>query len=266
VAGSPAPGWPSTTSRRGCAWREPREGTRDELAARLSAEGIGTAPTARAPHGLIVIKGAALATEAFREGWFVVQDEASQLVAELGDLAPGQRVLDLCAAPGGKTIALSARVGPEGLVVACDVRPRRVRLLKATLARTGHAAVPVVQIPASGDLPFAAGAFDFLFIDAPCSGLGTLRRDPDIRWRRQPDDLVRLAASQLTLLHRAAPLVRPGGVLLYATCSSEPDENEAVVSAFLGDARDFALRHEHRTTPPDDGLEAFYGAVIARKL
>jgi 16S rRNA (cytosine967-C5)-methyltransferase len=253
-------------SPRLCLAANRAKGTRDELAARLSAEGIGTAPTARAPHGLIVTKGAALATEAFREGWFVVQDEASQLVAELGDLAPGQRVLDLCAAPGGKTIALSARVGPEGLVVACDVRPRRVRLLKATLARTGHAAVPVVQIPASGDLPFAAGAFDFLFIDAPCSGLGTLRRDPDIRWRRQPDDLVRLAARQLTLLHRAAPLVRPGGVLLYATCSSEPDENEAVVSAFLGDAREFALRHEHRTTPPDDGLEAFYGAVIARKL
>jgi 16S rRNA (cytosine967-C5)-methyltransferase len=187
------------------------KGTRAELAARLSAEGIETTPTIRAPHGLLVTRGAALGTEAFREGWFVVQDEASQLVAELGELGPGQRALDLCAAPGGKTLALAARVGPGGLVVACDVRPRRVRLLKATLERTGHLAVPVVQIPPAGNLPFAAGAFDFLLIDAPCSGLGTLRRDPDIRWRRQPDDLVRLAASQLTLLHRAAPLVRRGG-------------------------------------------------------
>lgn len=242
------------------------KGTRDELAARLAAEGVDTTPTARAPHGLIVQRGAALATKAFREGWFVVQDEASQLVAELGELAPGQRVLDLCAAPGGKTVALAARVGRTGRVVACDVRPRRVRLLTATLARTGHDTVPVVQVPASGGLPFVPGAFDFVFIDAPCSGLGTLRRDPDIRWRRHEADLVQLAASQLTLLHRAAPLVRPGGVLLYATCSSEPDENDAVVSAFLAEASDFALRQEHRTTPPDDGLEAFYGAVIARKL
>ncbi len=242
------------------------KGSREELAARLSAEGIETTPTTRAPHGLLVTRGAALGTEAYREGWFVVQDEASQLVAELGELNPGQQALDLCAAPGGKTLALAARVGPGGLVVACDVRPRRVRLLKATLVRTGHLAVPVVQIPPAGDLPFAAGVFDFLLIDAPCSGLGTLRRDPDIRWRRQPDDLVRLAASQLTLLHRAAPLVRRGGRLLYATCSSEPDENEAVVAAFLADAHEFALRLEHRTTPPDDGLEAFYGAVIARKL
>ncbi len=143
---------------------------------------------------------------------------------------------------------------------------RRIRLLKATLVRTGHAGVPVIQIPADGGLPFAAGRFDLVLIDAPCSGLGTLRRDPDIRWRRQESDLVGLAARQRLLLRRAAPLVRPGGILLYATCSSEPDENEAVVSAFLADADAFALRHEHRTTPPDDGLEAFYGAVIARTL
>ena len=240
--------------------------TREELAARLAAEGIDTVPTSRAPHGLVVVRGAALGTAAFREGWFVVQDEASQLVAGLGDLGAGQRALDLCAAPGGKTVALLARVGPTGCVVACDVRPRRVRLLKATLARTGYAEVPVVHIPASGRLPFTADAFDFVFIDAPCSGLGTIRRDPDIRWRRQEADLVHLAANQLTLLHRAAPLVRPGGELIYATCSSEPDENEAVVRAFLADATDYVLRREHHTTPPDDGLEAFYGAVIARKL
>ncbi|MCC7031750.1 MAG: 16S rRNA (cytosine(967)-C(5))-methyltransferase RsmB [Acidobacteria bacterium] len=240
--------------------------TRDQLAARLAAEGIETRPTSRAPNGLVVVRGAALGSEAFRDGWFVVQDEASQLVAELGPVSPGQRVLDLCAAPGGKTVALLARVGPTGRVVACDVRARRIRLLKATLVRTGHAGVPVIQIPADGGLPFAAGRFDLVLIDAPCSGLGTLRRDPDIRWRRQESDLVGLAARQRLLLRRAAPLVRPGGILLYATCSSEPDENEAVVSAFLADADAFALRHEHRTTPPDDGLEAFYGAVIARTL
>ena len=241
-------------------------GTRDELAQRLLAEGVTTEPTRRAGHGLLVVDGAALNTEAFREGRFVVQDEASQLITELGAIEPGDRVLDLCAAPGGKTVALAARCAPGGRVVACDVRPRRVRLLRATLERTGHADVPVVQVALAGDLPFSAGAFDQVVVDAPCSGLGTLRRDPDIRWGRRAEDLPRLAAAQLTLLRRAAALVKPGGELIYSTCSSEPDENEAVAGAFLANAQGFRLVHEHRTLPPDDGLEAFYGAVIARNL
>jgi 16S rRNA (cytosine967-C5)-methyltransferase len=195
-----------------------------------------------------------------------VQDEASQLITELGGIEPGARVLDLCAAPGGKTVALAARCAPGGRVVACDVRPRRVRLLRATLQRTGHANVPVVQVASAGDLPFSAGAFDQVVVDAPCSGLGTLRRDPDIRWGRRAEDLPRLAAAQVTLLRRAAAAVTPGGELIYSTCSSEPDENEAVVATFLETAQGFRLVHEHRTVPPDDGLEAFYGAVIARNL
>jgi 16S rRNA (cytosine967-C5)-methyltransferase len=241
-------------------------GTRDELARRLLAEGVTTAPTGRAPYGLLVVDGPALATEAFREGRFVVQDEASQLITELGSVRPGQRVLDLCAAPGGKTVALASRCEPGGLVVACDVRPRRLRLLRTTLERTGRAGVPVVQVPGAGDLPFSAGAFDTVLVDAPCSGLGTLRRDPDIRWGRRAEDLPWLAAAQLALTHRAAVLVKPGGELIYSTCSSEPDENEAVVAAFLASAHGFRLVHEHRTLPPDDRLEAFYGAVIARNL
>ena len=240
--------------------------SRESLAVRLEAEGVVTRVTERAPHGLIVVEGAALGTAAHGDGWFVAQDEASQLICELGEVTHGQRVLDLCASPGGKTMALLARVGPAGRVVACDVRPRRVRLLRATLRRTGFDAVPVVQVDSAGGLPFLPASFDMVLVDAPCSGLGTLRRDPDIRWTRQPEDLTRLSAGQLTLLHRSAPLVRPGGTIVYATCSSEPEENEEVVSAFLEDAREFAVVDEHRTTPCDDGLEAFYGAVIARKL
>jgi 16S rRNA (cytosine967-C5)-methyltransferase len=242
------------------------KGTREELAERLLAEGVTTEPTQRSPHGLVVVDGAALGTGAFRDGWFVVQDEASQLITELGSIRPGHRVLDLCAAPGGKTLALAARCGDAGQVVASDVRPRRVRLLRSTLHRTGLGSVPVVQIASTGPLPFADRSFDQVLVDAPCSGLGTVRRDPDIRWGRRADDLPRLAAGQLTLLHRAAVLVRPGGELIYSTCSSEPEENEAVVAAFLADAHHFRLVHEHRTSPPDDGLEAFYGAVIARNL
>jgi 16S rRNA (cytosine967-C5)-methyltransferase len=241
-------------------------GTRDELRLRLLEEGVTAEPTRRAKYGLLVVDGAALNTEAFREGRFVVQDEASQLITELGSIAPGNRVLDLCAAPGGKTVALAPRCTPGGQIVACDVRPRRVRLLRATLKRTGRADVPVLQVASSGDLPFSAGVFDAVLVDAPCSGLGTLRRDPDIRWGRRADDLPRLAAAQLTLVRRAADLVKPGGELIYSTCSSEPEENEDVVAAFLSEAPEFHLAHEHRTLPPDHGLEAFYGAVIARNL
>jgi 16S rRNA (cytosine967-C5)-methyltransferase len=240
-------------------------GTRDDLAARLEAEGVRTSRTERSPHGLHVLSGAALTTQAFRDGWFVVQDEASQLIAELGDLVSGQRALDLCASPGGKTMALAARVAPSGRLVAADVRPRRVRLLQQNVKRLGLPAA-VLRVSPSGDLPFAAAPFDFVLVDAPCSGLGTVRRDPDIRWARRPEDLSRLAAGQLTLLQRAAAVVTPGGTLVYATCSSEPEENEAVVSAFLAQAPAFVLRQTHRTTPPEDGLEAFYGAVLGRNL
>jgi 16S rRNA (cytosine967-C5)-methyltransferase len=241
-------------------------GDRDTLAEALAAEGVTTTPTTRAADGLIVVDGPILASAALREGRCVIQDEASQLIAGLGAVVPGQRVLDLCAAPGGKSMTLASRVAPDGQVVACDVRPRRVRLLRELVARTRLPHTAIVQVPQVGPLPFTDGAFDFILIDAPCSGLGTLRRDPDIRWGRQAADLPRLVAQQRELLARAAGLVRPGGALVYATCSSEPEENDEVVAAFLAEQPDFTLQRLHRTTPPDDELEAFFGAVIARNL
>lgn len=249
-----------------CLAVNPARGTRQELAERLRAEGVETRPTARSPLGLHVERGSALTTAAFRDGWCVVQDEASQLVVAGLDVRPGRRVLDLCAAPGGKTVTIAARAAPGGRVVACDVRPRRVRLLRQTLARTAAQGTSVACVDPDAELPFVDDAFDLVFVDAPCSGLGTLRRDPDIRWTRQEADLPRLASRQLGLLGRASRLVRPGGALVYATCSSEPDENEQVVSAFLSSRDDFVKVHEHRTTPPDDGLEAFYAATLTRKL
>ncbi len=244
---------------------QPR-GSRDALVERLAAEGVRTEPTSRAPQGLHVVSGPALASAAVRDGACLIQEEASQLIGELGDVAPGDRVLDLCASPGGKTVALANRVGPTGFVVACDVRPRRVRLLRETIARTKLERVAVVQVPTAGVLPFHEASFDLVLVDAPCSGLGTLRRDPDIRWSRVPEDLTRLAAMQQDLLARAAPLVRRDGQLVYATCSGEPEENDAVVQAFLAAHPDWRLVAAHKTLPPADGLEAFCGAVLARNL
>lgn len=241
-----------------------RAGSRQDLATCLAAEHVTTEPTMTAPHGLHVVSGAALATEAFRDGRFVVQDEASQLIAELGAIASSARVLDLCASPGGKTMGLAARAA-DGLVVACDVRPRRVRLLRETLGRL-HIPARIIRVAGDGELPFAAGSFAYVLVDAPCSGLGTVRRDPDIRWSRTAADLVRFASAQLELLRRAAPLVAPGGTLVYATCSSEPEENEMVVAGFLAGQPGFTAQHLHKTTPVEAGLEAFFGAVLVRNV
>jgi 16S rRNA (cytosine967-C5)-methyltransferase len=212
------------------------------------------------------------------DGLFFVQDEASQLVALAVDAQPGERLLDLCAAPGGKATALAAAMGDRGVIVASDIRPRRMRLLHQTVALSGSRHTHVVQVPVRGPLPFTS-AFNCVLVDAPCSGLGTVRRDPDIRWRRSEDDLAGLARDQVELLERAADVVAAGGRLVYATCSSEPEENEDVVDRFLGQRPEFQLaslgshpvlsrfsdeRGLLRTLPFVHRLEAFFAAVLVR--
>lgn len=255
--------------------------TREALQLELEALGYSPVPGRFAPDALILDRtdrraGAEL--DAARPH-FVVQDEASQLVALLAGPSPGPRVLDTCAAPGGKTTALAASLAPGGTLVACDVRDRRMLVLRRTLAAAGADRVRLVQADFRSDPPFRA-RFDCVFVDAPCSGLGTLRRDPDIRWRRRPQDLEPLAAAQRAMLRHAAALVAPGGRLVYATCSSEPDENEAVSSGIdaLPEFRRVDARRAHpklpaalvdaaghfRTAPHEHELEAFYGAVFER--
>ena len=251
--------------------------TRDALAERLLAIGVETVPARCAPDGLIVRRGNPLLTPLAGEGLFHVQDEASQLVAVSVAAADGERILDVCAAPGGKTLGMAAGVGARGLVVAMDVRPRRVALLAATVGAAGASMVRVIQANAALPLPFRE-EFDCVLIDAPCSGLGTLRRDPDIKWRRAEAEFDVLADLQGRILDAAAAVVRPGGRLVYATCSSEPEENEQVISRFLDRSPAFSgrpLRLEHapdliddaghlRTLPFRDGLEAFFAASVVK--
>jgi 16S rRNA (cytosine967-C5)-methyltransferase len=254
-------------------------GDRDALAQRLAADGVSTAPARWARDGLVVTAGNPLAWARGDRPGFVLQDEASQIVGELAASFPATRRLDVCAAPGGKTLALWSASG-EGLVVAGERRPRRVRLLRETLAAAGAARVPIVQHDATGPLPYRA-AFDLVLVDAPCSGLGTLRREPDLKWRREEADLAPLAALQQKMLAHAARCVAPDGVLIYATCSSEPDENDAVADAFLaahpafaparppapeGSGLNMLVAADDRlhTAPVTHGLEAFFAAAFRR--
>jgi 16S rRNA (cytosine967-C5)-methyltransferase len=245
----------------------------------LEAEGIVVTPTVHAPAGLRVVRGAVATSRAVADGACLMQDEGSQLAGLLAPVRPGDRVLDVCAAPGGKALIYAA-AGAPGLVVACDARAARVALLAETLRRGRAPRARVVHLDPDAALPFAA-AFDVVVVDAPCSGLGTLRRDPDIKWRRQPDDLTGFARRQVDLLTRAAATVRPGGRLVYTTCSTEPEENDEVVAAAVTRLADFDLVREpssvpavaaltgadgaFRTHPARDGLDGYYGVVLARR-
>jgi len=193
----------------------------------------------------------------------VVQDEGSQLVAQRVNATTGQRILDLCAAPGGKSAMLARAVGGTGMVISCDTRPARLTVLKQTLLHEG--VLPrVVRIDATQALPFGP-TFDRVLVDAPCSGLGTIGRDPDVKWSRQPDSLERFASTQRAMLDQSASAVAPGGKLVYATCSSEPEENAMVVDAFLATHPDFQREGADLETRPDrDALDAFFAAVLVR--
>ena len=256
---------------------------REELARALAGHGVIVEPARYAPDALMVRSGNPLRTPLAGSGQFVLQDEASQLVALLAAPEAGMKVLDTCASPGGKTTAMAAMTGDLAQIVATDVREARVQLLRETVDASGARNIRVLQADLETRLPFVP-VFDVVFVDAPCSGLGTVRRDPEIRWRRAEADLAPLAAAQLKMVRNAADVVRPGGRLVYATCSSEPEENDRVVADFLADNDRFErlnLRSEKpayfdalepvldesgslRTSPHKHGLEAFYGAVLRR--
>jgi 16S rRNA (cytosine967-C5)-methyltransferase len=206
--------------------------TRDALQSELVAAGVEASPSRWAPEALTVNRGAERlrGLAAWRDGRFTFQGEASQLIAPLLALAPGARVLDACAAPGGKTCHAAELLDGGGLVVGLDRRTTGVGRLVAEAARLGAATVHAV-VGDARQAPLRT-RFDAVLVDAPCTGLGTLRRHPEVRWRRRPEDVARLAALQRAILTELAPLVRPGGVLVYAVCTLTHEETEAVVAEF----------------------------------
>jgi 16S rRNA (cytosine967-C5)-methyltransferase len=209
--------------------------SREQVLARLRSGGIDAAATLYSPIGVRVAGKPALQRHGvFTEGWAEVQDEGSQLLALMTGAKRGEMVVDFCAGAGGKTLALGAQMRSTGRLYAFDISGHRLAALKPRLARNGLSNVYPVQIAHERDdrIKRLAGKIDRVLVDAPCTGLGTLRRNPDLKWRQTPQSLAELGPKQRTILEAAAKLVKPGGRLVYATCSPLVEEDEAVAAAF----------------------------------
>lgn len=251
----------------------------DKALTDLNAAGVTTRESHVAQNAFIVSSASSVVVmQAARRGAIYVQDEASQLVSILLDPGGGERVLDLCAAPGSKTSHIAALADDKARIVACDLHHHRLITLRATCERLGIRSVNSVAMDATFSLPFITGEheFDRVLVDAPCSGTGTLRGNPEIKWRLAADDLTRLGDIQLSLLERAASSVASGGRLVYSTCSIELEENEVVVGRFLRNAPAFRVVRPNaaaglitkdgfvRTFPHRDGCDGFFAAVLER--
>ena len=263
--------------------------TVEEARAALRREGIETEPMRYASNGLRLKRRlSVVAGEAFQNGLVEVQDEGSQLVASLVDAQPGMQIADYCAGAGGKTLAIAAGMNNKGRVVAMDVLESRLDRSAQRLRRAG--AHNVERRPISADnrkwLKRQAGAFDRVLVDVPCTGTGTWRRNPDGRWTLRPEDLAELVPKQAAILDAAARLVKPGGGLVYATCSVLPAENERQIEAFLERNSAFAVVpiadvwHDAqgvdppaeiasgpylRLSPLRHGTDGFFAAALVRK-
>ena len=194
----------------------------------------------------------------FRDGWFYVQDPGTLLAPLQLGAQRGETILDLCAAPGGKTTFLAQRMNNEGKIVACDVSEERLKLLRDNCQRLGVTCVEAIQ---NSKLKTQNSKFDRILIDAPCSNTGVMRRRVDLRWRISPEEISRLQQTQLDLLKLAAVKLKPGGVLVYSTCSLEPEENGEVVKEFLREHGGFKLENERELLPFADSVD---GAYVAR--
>lgn len=243
------------------------------LTARLRVAGIAAVPTDLSPDGVRVEGSFSLNEDAgFRQGEFSVQDEAAQWAVHALDPRPGDTVLDLCAGVGGKTGHIAERLGGKGRVIAVDTDARRLNILNENAARLGLSGIETVTADAADpSLPAA----DRVLVDAPCSGLGTVRRRPDIKWARREEDVLRLPDLQKKILHAAAARLKVGGTLVYATCTTEPEENENVASSLAAAVPGLSMKPAPGPASPDGflrlrpdlhGTDGFFIAVFERKI
>lgn len=256
--------------------------TRDELLQRLRDNAIAAAPCRFSPHGILVegrhhIPG----LPGFAQGLFAVQDEASQMAALLLAPRPEERLLDACAAPGGKATHLAQLMENRGELLAMDLSRNKLPLIRESAQRLGISIISTRAADLLQSGAFPAEAFDRVLLDAPCSGLGVIRRNPEAKWRLTPADITRLAATQKTMLKNAVRLLKPGGVLLYSTCSTTLEENEDVVRDFLSRHGDCVLENLNglfpqwrelftgegmfRAWPHRHAMDGFFAARLRKK-
>ncbi|UMR30834.1 RsmB/NOP family class I SAM-dependent RNA methyltransferase [Massilia sp. MB5] len=257
---------------------------RDEVVAELAAAPIVATPTPYSALGLRVLKKPALQNlPLFKSGAIEVQDEGSQVLAQILGAKRGEMVVDFCAGAGGKTLALGAQMRNTGRLYAFDVSEKRLAKLKPRLARSGLSNVHPVAIAHEKDAKIKrlAGKIDRVLVDAPCSGMGTLRRNPDVKWRQQPEAIAELQEKQTAILDGAARLVKSGGRLVYATCSLLDEENDMVAAKFVETHPDFVLIPMHQVLaeqkieldmgdylkllPHKHQTDGFFAAVFERK-
>jgi len=254
----------------------------EALGERFAAEGRDPAPCRFAPDGFVLGKPAPVFSDAaFLEGAYLVMDEGAQLIAPLLAPAAGERILDACAAPGGKTTHLSALAGGKATILAADVSALRLRMLREALTRTGAPGIRTALHDLSrAPLPASAGLFDKALVDAPCTGMGVIRRNPDAKWRFRPAGPRGMARLQASILRNAWISVRPGGLLVYCTCSPLKEEDEEGIGAFLADHPEatIAARPDGWPGPADawtaegflrlyphrHGTDAFFAALLRK--
>lgn len=229
---------------------------RDQLLQFLRKEVPAIVPAFYSPEGLILkgFSGNVSDLTGYKTGWFQVQDESSQLVSHLVSPQPGELILDACAGLGGKTTHLAQMMRNLGRILALDIHGGRLERLKENAIRLGIQNIEVIKKDVTQSLADLGGKkIDRILVDAPCTGLGVIRRNPDIKWRRKPEDLPIMAERQGRLLDEVAPLLKPGGFLVYATCSLEPEENEEVIKNFLVRHPDFEIEDPGSVLPQKAG-------------
>ena len=256
---------------------------RDSLIARLAGEGAIAVATRFSPDGLNITSRTPLASlPSFQEGLCTIQDESSQLASLFLAPRPGERVLDLCAAPGGKATHLAQLMENSGAILACDTAVRKLALIGENARRLGITIIRTMPLQDDSLLRQEENGFDRVLVDAPCSGLGVLRRNPEGKWWKTPTDVKELAVRQKVILHNAAGFLKESGSLLYATCSTTIEENEEVIADFLSKRPDFMLEDLRglfpayaelftetgcfRSWPHRHGMDGFFAARLRKRI
>tara|TARA_R110002167_G_scaffold318365_1_gene523976 strand:- start:1567 stop:2784 length:1218 start_codon:yes stop_codon:yes gene_type:complete len=243
--------------------------TKEQLRKALLDEGIVAEPIRGYPYALKLNERAnVFITEAFKKGFFEVQDANSQLVSSFMDVKPGQRVVDACAGAGGKTLHLSALMENKGQLIALDIYGNKLKELKRRAKRAGAHNIEPREIDTTKVIKKLYGTADRVLIDAPCTGLGVLRRNPDAKWKLQPEFLEKVTKTQNEILQGYSKMVKPGGKLVYATCSILPQENNDRVKSFLSSeaGEDFTLVDEKKIYASKTGFDGFYMALMEKKV